>query len=241
MQEENEIIIKALGQIPDLVNSTKAVIESDEKLIRTVCEIARQKAIAHIPKEDIEAVVNEINVNCIASVKQTQCAMPDSSILATQITDKVKGCIKADIESEVKQAVKDAIKDEPLKVLHEHTTLKELISYADKQLAEYSKVLFIIAVAFMALFLYSIFENSMSDSSWGARYRNVYVSSFITQEEKDQLTDNAYIVSALPNEYYKTPRAARSKIRKNEKLIKQRKTYARHHKGQFMPEPHIER
>lgn len=241
MQEENKIIIKALGEIPSLVNSTKAIIESDEKLIRTVCEIARQKAIAHIPKEDIEAMVNEINVNCIASVKQTQCAIPDTSIMATQITNKVKDAIKSDIESEVKLAVKDAIKDEPLKVLHEHTTLKELISYADKKLVDYSKVLVFIAVAFMALFLYSIFENSMSDSSWGARYRNVYASKYITQEEKDLLKENAYIVAALPDEYYKSPKAIRAKIRQNEKIIKQRKKEVKQNKGMYSPEPHIRR
>lgn len=241
MQEENEIIIKALGEIPSLVNSTKAIIESDEKLIRTACEIARQKAIARIPDEDIDAIVKEVNRNCIASIKQTRCSMPDTTILATQITNKVKDCIKADIESEVKLAVKDAIKDEPLKVLHEHTTLRELVSYADKKLVDYSNFLFIIAFAFMALFLYSTLENSNSDSSWGARYRNVYASKYITQEEKDLLKENAYIVAALPDEYYKSPKAIRAKIRQNEKIIKQRKKEVKQNKGMYSPEPHIRR
>ena len=50
-----------------------------------------------------------------------------------------------------------------------------------------------------------------------------------------------YIVAALPDEYYKSPKAIRAKIRQNEKIIKQRKKEVKQNKGMYSPEPHIRR
>ena len=101
---ETEILIEALGQIPELVEAAKTYKASNEKTISTMSMAIKKRPEAEIPQKEVDKVTD--------AVKATPCALPDTDDFLKAIV----GLMRPIIHQEVKEAV-GATK---IKVQHEH-------------------------------------------------------------------------------------------------------------------------
>ena len=91
--EETEILIEALGQIPELVEAAKTYKASNEKTISTMSMAIKKRPEAEIPQKEVEKVTN--------AVKATPCALPDTD----DFLKAIAGMMRPIIHQEVKEAV----------------------------------------------------------------------------------------------------------------------------------------
>ena len=91
--EETEILIEALGQIPELVEAAKTYKASNEKTISTMSMAIKKRPEAEIPQKEVEKVTD--------AVKATPCALPDTD----DFLKAIAGMMRPIIHQEVKEAV----------------------------------------------------------------------------------------------------------------------------------------
>ena len=102
--EETEILIEALGQIPELVEAAKTYKASNEKTISTMSMAIKKRPEAEIPQKEVEKVTN--------AVKATPCALPD--------TDDFLKVIAGMMRPIIHQEVKEAAGATKIKIQHDH-------------------------------------------------------------------------------------------------------------------------
>lgn len=230
MEDENNIM-KHLGQVPELVESTKRVIEDNDKKFSILAKIAEKRAEAVIPDEEYR----RLRLEMVNTVKNTQCAAPDVS----EVNRLVAGRILADINHSAKEVISDAVKnaiaEHPLEIVHRHlyTTIGEIYTMADKTVRRFI-IGFGAYFLFLSIVVWAIFYlSSNSEEVLGKEYVEICMSKYITDEEAKLCAENTYQVSRLPNEYKKNPDAVKAKIKRNSRIIRQRKAEARRNKGKY--------
>ena len=102
--EETEILIEALGQIPELVEAAKTYKASNEKTISTMSMAIKKRPEAEIPQKEVEKVTD--------AVKATPCALPDIDDFLKAIAGMMRPIIHQD--------VKEAVGATNIKIQHEH-------------------------------------------------------------------------------------------------------------------------
>ena len=77
---ETEILIEALGQVPELVEAAKTYKESNEKTISIMSTAIKKRPEAVIPQKEVDKVTD--------AVKATPCALPRKrSVFSPRRTD----------------------------------------------------------------------------------------------------------------------------------------------------------
>lgn len=206
--EETEILIEALGQIPELVEAAKTYKASNEKTISTMSMAIKKRPEAEIPQKEVEKVTD--------AVKATPCALPDTDDFLKAIV----GLMRPIIHQEVKEAV-GATK---IKVQHEHTHYSYSASFdmindtAKKCIIGLAMSTLILTVTLVAVLVH--FTNS--EMYLGKKYMELYQSDLLTKSEKEKLLKDAYMVSLYPEAYEGYPKAFRERLRKNKSIVDDR-------------------
>lgn len=238
MSESNEIV-KALGQVPELVENSRRIINENEKKIMILADGLKKRMQAEIPSSEIE----KITAATTAAVSRTRCASPDTEDVSRTVADNISKQIVASVKTITTEAVKEAIKDSPVKVEHQHVHTNLMYAYQSSDdtlrkwilgLGIYS--LLVTLVGILGSYLY--FNSALYI---GAEYEDVYLSKYTTEAERAMLKSNTYSVSFVPTEFDKTPELVKQKIKRNKQILSQREMEDRANKGHFSTKVPLER
>ena len=208
--EETEILIEALGQIPELVEAAKTYKASNEKTISTMSMAIKKRPEAEIPQKEVEKVTN--------AVKATPCALPD--------TDDFLKAIAGMMRPIIHQEVKEAVGATKIKIQHEHRHDHYSYSASWSMVKDTAKKL-IIGLAMSTLILTVtlvavLVHFTNSEMYLGKKYMELYQSDLLTKSEKEKLLKDAYMVSLYPEAYEGYPKAFRERLRKNKSIVDDR-------------------
>ena len=225
--EETEILIEALGQIPELVEAAKTYKASNEKTISTMSMAIKKRPEAEIPQKEVEKVTD--------AVKATPCALPDTDDFLKAIV----GLMRPIIQHEVKEAV-GATK---IKVQHEHTHRHYSYSASFDMINDTAKK-WIIGLAVSTLILAAtlvigLVHLTNSEMYLGMKYMEIYDSGLLTKSEKEKLLKEAYMVSLYPEAYKGYPKAFKERLRKNNGILNDREL-EKSFKGKISGKPKVE-
>lgn len=208
--EETEILIEALGQIPELVEAAKTYKASNEKTISTMSMAIKKRPEAEIPQKEVEKVTD--------AVKATPCALPDTDDFLKAIV----GLMRPIIHQEVKEAV-GATK---IKIQHEHRHDHYSYSASWSMVKDTAKKLIIglaISTLILTVTLVAVLVHfTNSEMYLGKKYMELYQSDLLTKSEKEKLLKDAYMVSLYPEAYEGYPKAFRERLRKNKSIVDDR-------------------
>ena len=208
--EETEILIEALGQIPELVEAAKTYKASNEKTISTMSMAIKKRPEAEIPQKEVEKVTD--------AVKATPCALPD--------TDDFLKAIAGMMRPIIHQEVKEAVGATKIKIQHEHRHDHYSYSASWSMVKDTAKKL-IIGLAISTLILTAtlvavLVHFTNSEMYLGKKYMELYQSDLLTKSEKEKLLKDAYMVSLYPEAYEGYPKAFRERLRKNKSIVDDR-------------------
>ena len=208
--EETEILIEALGQIPELVEAAKTYKASNEKTISTMSMAIKKRPEAEIPQKEVEKVTD--------AVKATPCAQPD--------TDDFLKAIAGMMRPIIHQEVEEAVGATKIKIQHEHrhdhysysASWSMVKDTAKKWIIGLAMSTLILTVTLVAVLVH--FTNS--EMYLGKKYMELYQSDLLTKSEKEKLLKDAYMVSLYPEAYEGYPKAFRERLRKNKSIVDDR-------------------
>jgi hypothetical protein len=227
---DTEILLKALGQLPDLVDAAKTYKETNDKTVSTLSTAIKERPKAIIPESEMS------RLKC--NILQTPCALPDTDGVAAQIVEYVRECMPAIVQAEVKKALGET------KVTmihrHEHYSLGNLWSIVNDVTKRWIAGL-AITVAILLVALACCVDYALTSELFlGKSYREICNSEYITKEERDAMIKDVYAVSACPRKYEGRPKALRDKIRQNKAILRERKSLAMYENDKFSTEPRVE-
>lgn len=228
-------ILEALAKVPELVETTKTIIEQNEKTNAFFAKTLEHRAQAEIPNEEVQKVVRSVT----EGVQRTRCATPDVSACSELIA---QGVLNKTLDA-VKDAVREAVQNTPITLEHHHThaTAMGLTKMAEENTRNLLKL---ISCGFVALLIWiaiSLVWYYNSDIYWGTQYYELILSEYATKAEKDMLWENIYTQSVLPKEYKTHPSYVKDKIRQNKKVLKQRRRKGKDKNGNYSTEIPLER
>ncbi len=231
----NNEILTALGALPELVNSTKSLIEESEKKDAFLAKIAENKVEAQMSDEGKQEIVDLVK----EAIMTTPCAAPSVSesgqLIANAVCENVKEFVG--------EAVRDKVSSMSIKLEHHHThnTSWELAKWADKAAKKWILVLIILSGCLALCSLGSIIWFFNSELYWGWRYREVCSSEYTTEEERTILWDDLIPTGFLPKKYKSNPDYVKAKIKQNESVLKVRREQAKRNKGHYTISAPIEK
>lgn len=238
MAENNELI-KALGQVPDLVEISNRILEENDKKFSILAEHLKRRNEAIIPENEIKKIAKEVE----ATIENTPCATPDIDDASRLIANRTLSIMQGEVKATIRSTIAETIKSTPVKLehVHSHTTLKEICEMAETKLRDI--LIFFMATSLtLTLILGGIALSYLNSEVFlGKQYREIYTSKYITQTEKNNLGQGCYSVYFLPKEFSESPKIVKQQIRRNYEIIKQRKKEAKLNNGKFSTDIKIER
>lgn len=228
-------VIEALSKVSDLVETTKTIIDQNEKTNALFAKVLEHRAQAEIPHEEVEKVVRSV----IDGVQHTRCAAPDvtkaSELIAQAVLNRTQGAVE--------EAVRETVRSTPVTLEHQHThvTALGLVKFAEEKTRN---LLMLVSIGLGALLLWigiAIICYYRSDTYWGEQYFDVVCSEYATEDEKAMLWENHYNVSVLPKEYRSNPSHVKAKIKQNKQVLKQRRLKGKDKNGNFSTDVPLER
>lgn len=227
---DTELILNALGQVPDLVEAAKTYKETNDKTVSTLSTAIKERPKAIIPESEMS------RLKC--SILQTPCALPDTDGVAAQIVEYVRECMPAIVQEEVKKAL-----DETKVTMihrHEHYSIGSLWSIVDDVTKRWIACL-AITVAILLVALACCVDYAFTNELFlGKSYREICNSEYITEAERDELIKDVFVVSAYPRKYKGRPKALRAKIQQNKAILRERKSCATYEHSKFPTNPRVE-
>lgn len=216
--ENNNDIVKALAEVPTLVEMTKQLIEDNEQKFKILAEVAKQKPTAEIPDTELQRVSKA----AAEAVANTRCALPSCEMVAKEIADTAICQMSDSIEEKASMAVKTGIKSTPIRHIFTYARTPDLLDVADQKLSKLVKVLLGIvgAMALLIAIVGILYTNS--EIRWGRKYQRIIQSEVITDSERAKFLENTYPVGRLPKDYKKSPTRIRKQIRQYEDILEQR-------------------
>ena len=229
MNELDEIL-QIVSRVPELVEAAQIYKDTCDKTISTLATAIKQQPEAVIPDEETKKLEN-----CIA---QTKCALPDTEEMLREITEKSSEVLSPIIYTTVQQAVAPV----RFKVQHEHTHIsigngwKLLEEKSRKCIIGLSISVFILLCGHLVAFFYSL----ESELILGRKCWEVYTSEYVTQEEKQAMSEKLYGRAVYPSNYKGHPFALRKQLKENKKILKKRRKEARKKKGEYSTDAKVE-
>lgn len=228
-------ILEALAKVPELVETTKTIIDQNEKINVIYGKALEQRAQAEIPNEEVDKVVRSV----IDGVQHTRCAPPDvtrsSALIAQGVLNRTQEAIE--------EAVRETIKNTPITLEHHHThtTALGLVQFAEEKTKNLLTLGWILVGILLLWVGIAVFWYYRSDLYWGTQYYEVANSQYITEAESDMLWENIYAKSILPKEFKTNPSHVKAKIKQNKKVLKQRQRKGKDKNGKFSTPVPLER
>ena len=238
MADNNEII-KALGQVPELVEKTERVLEDSDKKFRILAEATQKRMQAEIPSSEIEKVSDA----AATAVSRTRCAAPDTNEVSRIVAGNITRFLTESVKSVATEAVKEAVEGTPVKIEHHHThtTLRYMCQMAETTLRNWiiGLAIYSFILSFAAILIGYTYFNG--DKCLGEQYTEIYLSKYTTDAERKMLIKDTYTVAFIPKEFSKTPQLVKQKIKHNQQIIRQREMEANANKGKFSTDVKLER
>ena len=228
-------ILEALAKVPELVETTKTIIDQNEKINVIYGKALEHRAQAEIPDEEVRKVVRSV----AEGVQRTRCAAPDvsesSELIAQGVLRRTQGAVE--------DTVREVIKNTPITLEHHHThaTALGLTKMAEENTRKMLYFAWIIIGGLLLWIGVVIFYYYHSDAYWGEQYLNVIYSPYATEAETDALGKSCYYVSVLPQEFKTNPSYIKTKIKQNQKVLAERRKQAKANKGKFSTKIPLER
>ena len=228
-------VIEALSKVSDLVETTKIIIDQNEKTNALFAKVLEHRAQAEIPHEEVEKVVRSV----VDGVQHTRCAAPDvtkaSELIAQAVLNRTQGAVE--------EAVRETVRNTPVTLEHQHThvTALGLVKFAEEKTRN---LLTLVSIGLGALLLWisiAIVWYYNTDTYWGEQYNEVACSNYATEEERNMLWEDIYAKSVIPKEYKTNPSHVKDKIRQNKKVLKQRRRKGKDKNGNFSTDVPLER
>lgn len=238
MTENNELI-KALGQVPDLVEISNRILEENQKKFSILAEHLKRRNEAIIPEDEIMKIIKVVK----ATIENTPCATPNIDDASRLIANRTLSIMQGEVKDTIRSTIIETVKSTPVKLehVHSHTTLKEMCEMAETKLRDIL-IFFMATSLVLTLILGGIYVRHLNSEVYiGGQYREIYSSKYITPSEKENLGQGCYYVYFLPKEFSESPRIVKQQIRRNYEIIKQRKKEAKLNNGKFSTEIKIER
>lgn len=238
MAENNELI-SALANVPELVKTTKIVLEDTEKKYKILAEAVQKRMQAEIPSSEIEKISGAAST----AVSRTKCASPDVAEAGQLIAAEAAKAITDIIKPVAIEAVKAAVADTPVIVKHQHThtTLGQMCQMAEKTIHNWIVGLAIYSIILTLAGGVATYFILNGEKHVGTEYADIYFSKYTTAAERKMLNNNMYIVSFLPQEFSNTPGLVKQKIKRNKQILAQRKAEAAANKGKYSTKVALER
>lgn len=236
---ENNEIVKALGMIPEMIQSNKQVIESNTRLQSLYAESLKRRVNATVPDEERSRLVSELS----SAVSHTRCATPDMSEVAHEIAGDVRKEITSSVRSVVQEAAKDAVKETPLRVehYHTHTTLRYAYEFSQGQVHKLLVVLSVLCALLLLSGSILCHKYFNSPAYLGQQYCDICFSKYTTKAECEMLKANCYSVSFVPMDFEKNRKLVKEKIRRNKSILRQRQFEAERNNGKWKTTTSLER
>lgn len=228
-------ILEALAKVPELVDTTKTIIEQNEKINAIYGKALEQRAQAEIPDGEVEKVARTV----ADVVQHTRCAAPDvsrsSELIAQAVLNRTQGAVE--------DAVRETVRNTPVTLEHQHThvTALGLVKLAEEKTRN---LLTLVSIGLGALLLWigiAIVWYYNTDTYWGEQYNEVACSKYATEEERNMLWEDIYARSVLPKEYKTNPSHVKAKIKQNKQVLKQRRRKGKDKNGYFSTDVPLER
>ncbi len=236
---ENNEIIKSLGQVKELTERAKNVLEDSDKKFRILAEAMQMRMQAKIPSSEID----KVSAAVADAISRTKCATPDISEVSQSLADDVFKKISVIVGGTVKDAVMTAVADTPVKVEHNHThtTLGYMCQMAEKTLRNWIIGLVIYCTVLSIAGTVIAIDYLNGDKYLGKEYAEIYFSKYTTDAEKKTLNTNTYIVAFMPREFNRTPKLVKQKIKRNQMILSQREAEAKANRGKYSTKVPLER
>ena len=219
MNDKNQIL-EALGKLPELIESIKALIEESEKKDAFLAKMAETKVEAQMSDEGKQEIVDIVE----ETVKATPCAAPNvtesSKIIAYQVLNEIEGTIS--------HAVEEKVKTTPITLEHHHThtTTYELSRYAEESTKKWLLILTIVCGLLLTICIGGTYWFLNSKYYLGREYAELCHSKYATETEKDKLWENITVISLLPKDYKRNPERVKSVIKQYKSTFDERKKHA---------------
>ena len=222
-------ILQIVSKVPELVEAAQIYKDACDKAISTLATAIKQQPEAVIPEEETKKLAN-----CIS---QTKCALPDTEEMLREITEKSSEVLSPIIYTTVQEAVAPM----RFKVQHEHTHIS--IGNGWKLLEEKSRkwILGLSIAVSLLLFghLVAFFYSLESELILGRKCWEVYTSEYVTQEEKQVMSEKLYGRAVYPSNYRGRPFTLRKKLKENREILKQRRKEKRK-RGEYSTDVKVE-
>lgn len=220
----------SLRRIPELIETNENLNSIMKDFLSTAPEMLSKHC---------EAVISDAE---LAKIRQTRCAMPDTSVLSKQIADEVRSELAKDIDSHVSDTVSSTIAKTKVKTETVHTILSpwEIAKMAEEKTKKFNSFLTVACVTILLCGVVGLFKYFNSKEYWGRQYWEIYSSKYITEAERNVIHDNASTYSIVPKEFYLNKSLAKSKIRRNKEILSLREAEAKKNKGKFSTKTPIE-
>lgn len=232
---ENNKILEALAQVPNLVETTKKVVECNAAFMKQNSDLLTKRMDAVIPASEVSKLTD--------AVSHTPCAQPDLSGVAPAIAKDVASLLASNLRQTTSDCIHKAFEDTPVKVehIHTHTTLGHLTRMAEGTIRSWLIGLACVCGILICFIAGCCYEYYNSSAYIGRKYCDVCFSRYTTDEEREALKADCYSVSFVPREFKKNRKLVKEKIRRNEAILTQRQIEAEKNKGVWTTRTPLER
>lgn len=238
MAETNELI-KALGQVPELIEKTDRVLEDSDKKFRILAEATQKRIQAEISPSEVEKVANA----AAEAVSRTKCVSPDLKEVSHLVAENITNMLIESVKPVMVDAITGAIKGTPVRVEHHHThtTLRYLCQMTEQPIRSWITGLATISIILSFYTCASLYSYFNGEKYLGSQYNKIYFSEYTTDEERKMLDVNTYTVGFIPYEFETTPKLVKQKIKRNLQILRQREMEAKANNGKFSTRVPLER
>lgn len=236
MEDSNEIL-KALGQIPELADAAKKILEANEEFKRLFAQAMKQRVQAEVSQDGLEKVY----AAAVHGVKETSCQLPDIDELSAKIADRAAIYFSNNLSVGIQGTIDKAFSGAKLRHVYTYARPDDLLDAMKPWAKVWTVVSSILCGILISFFVGIGIYQHRSEEHYGRMYMQIIKSKYITDEEYEMLRKNTYTISALPVEYEKTPKLVKQRIERNQEILEQREEEARANKGKVLTNVPLER
>jgi len=206
---ENKDIVEALEQVPALVKAAETFKATSGHIVSSLADAVKQRPQAEIPESELQ------------KISETPCAPPDVASFSKALVQKVA----EDIGSTIKEKVDEALKGATVAVQHTHSYCfeRDLKEVADMRLTKRCMIFGLTSLVLASIITIIGIAHFNSETYWGRQFNKVYVSPYLTEEERETMQRKYLTVAILPTEYHKDPSKAKEQLKRAKAILKKRK------------------
>ncbi len=231
----DNLIMKSLAEVPQLVEAFKQSQEENEKKFKILGELTQQRVEAKLSEDEHAKLLADVK----EVIQGTRCATPDIA----EVTEHISQGVVDGVKGAVKEAAEEAVRNSrvAVKQTHVYTSTFDLARVAEKKTKNMLTILLILIVTLLGTLGIGAYCYFHSKTYWGKEYWEIVCSPYATEAESTMLWKDYYITGGVPKEFESRPSYVKSKIRQNKQVLRDRKAEAKTKNGKFSTKVPLER